>query len=71
MFGGANVQRDAAFERLAGKAHDGTIPTEGEPRQRLISQVTQRLGLLQGDAKPDEHFEFAGGDILGGETGKS
>lgn len=71
MFGGPNVQGNATLESLTGKADDGTLPTEGEPGQRLIAQVAQHLGLLQGNAQPDEHFEFASGHVLSGETGKS
>ena len=71
MFGGINVQRHPTIERVARELNDRTIPTERQAIHSLVSQIAQCFGLLQGDAKPDEHFNLACSDILRRQTRES
>ena len=71
MRGGKHMQRRTTDKGLPVEFHDGTIPAEGQPVERIIRQIAQHLGLIQIDAERDEHFKFAGGNVLGRQPGKS
>lgn len=70
MLRGANVQSRAPGKCLTGEAHNGTVPDEGQAGDFPIGQFGKHLGLFQGDAQFDQHFEFTRGYILGRKSGE-